>query len=409
MFALAAFAAGATGARWRAGPVPIGRLVYDATLFALGAAAALAPIALYFGVHGALDDLWETVIVFNQTHAQTGSNLSPEAIALATWDFGRRMGPLGLLAALGIAAWAVRGADLTPRRPLSRAPALGGKGVPWARSVAEPGQGKSGMEYPGASEAGTPFPWREGGRGVRSPALAVLWLIMCLAGVWIQGKFFSYHWSVAAPALALVAAMGLAWLWADWRAASGVVYRGARLAVYGLVGMVYVVGLWQDQTNGKLARDLPFLVGRSDAPAYLAQFGHSLRGTDVYSFIEAQETAAYLAANTGPEDTVLVWGFQALVNFLADRRAPTTYVFDYPLTVQQEESGYRDRARARLLADLAARPPRYFVIVRNDVNPLQTVDSETLLGEFPELKALVDRDYAPETEIGNFQVLRRKD
>jgi 4-amino-4-deoxy-L-arabinose transferase-like glycosyltransferase len=417
LFAPVAFAAGPAGKPRRAAPALARRLAGDLTLYGLGVAAALAPVALYFGVNGALRDLWDTVIVFNQTHVQTGTNLSLEAIALATWDFGRRMGPLGLLAALGMAGWGLRGADLTPdarcagtrpwREGVPTSEALGPTQSPGSPGMLAQGTPSLQGRVPAQRASGVRS--RPPIRNPQSAILAVTWLLACLAGVWVQGKFFSYHWSVAVPALALAAAAGLARLWADWRAASGVLYRAPRLAVYGLVALAYLAVVWQDQSNGKLGRDLAYLLRRSDAPAYQAQFGHNLRGADIYSFVEARDTAAYLAAHTRREDTVLVWGFQALVNFLADRRAPTAYVFDYPLTIQQEESDYRDQARARFLADLAAHPPRYIVIVRNDVNPLQTVDSETLLAEFPEFKAQLERDYAPETEIGNFQVRRRKD
>src|SRR5262249_29871675 len=61
-------------------------------------------------------------------------------------------------------------ADLTPRRPLSRAPALRGKGVPASQALPETGASGS----PETSDQGTPFPPRAGARdsgrrGVRSP------------------------------------------------------------------------------------------------------------------------------------------------------------------------------------------------------------------------------------------------
>jgi crotonobetainyl-CoA:carnitine CoA-transferase CaiB-like acyl-CoA transferase len=53
--------------------------------------------------------------------------------------------------------------DLTPRPP-----SLRGKGVPWSGTSDEP----EARDAIGASEVGTPFPRREGGRGVRSAPLA---------------------------------------------------------------------------------------------------------------------------------------------------------------------------------------------------------------------------------------------
>ncbi|MGH2490763.1 MAG: hypothetical protein ACRDF9_04575, partial [Candidatus Limnocylindria bacterium] len=65
--------------------------------------------------------------------------------------------------------------------------------------------------------------------------------------------------------------------------------------------------------------------------------------------------AAYVAANTRPEDTVLIWGSSTEILALAERRAPTRYVYQYgPLATR----GYATPARVdEFLADLQrARP-----------------------------------------------------
>ncbi|HEV8671758.1 MAG TPA: hypothetical protein VGS01_13600 [Candidatus Limnocylindria bacterium] len=65
--------------------------------------------------------------------------------------------------------------------------------------------------------------------------------------------------------------------------------------------------------------------------------------------------AAYVVANTRPDDTVLVWGSSTEILFLAERRAPTRYVYQYgPLATR----GYATAARVdEFLADLErARP-----------------------------------------------------
>jgi hypothetical protein len=65
--------------------------------------------------------------------------------------------------------------------------------------------------------------------------------------------------------------------------------------------------------------------------------------------------AAYIAANSGPADTILIWGAHSEVLFLADRLSPTQFVYQYaPLYTR----GYTNPERvAELLADLErARP-----------------------------------------------------
>jgi hypothetical protein len=69
----------------------------------------------------------------------------------------------------------------------------------------------------------------------------------------------------------------------------------------------------------------------------------------------ASAAAAYIAANTRPEDTVLIWGSHTEVLFLADRRSPTRYVYQYAALATR---GYATPARVQeFLADLQrARP-----------------------------------------------------
>jgi len=65
--------------------------------------------------------------------------------------------------------------------------------------------------------------------------------------------------------------------------------------------------------------------------------------------------AEYIAANTRPDDTVLVWGARTEALVLADRRSPTRFVYQYaPLATR----GYGSAARVdELVGDLQRRRP----------------------------------------------------
>ena len=64
-------------------------------------------------------------------------------------------------------------------------------------------------------------------------------------------------------------------------------------------------------------------------------------------------------------------------------------------------------ARRTFLRDLKVHPPVYIVLVTNDVNPLQAVDSYSLLVGFPELQQLIGQQYRLETDIGEFHIYSR--
>lgn len=336
------------------------RLIFDCLALLAGAILAFLPGIIYFAANGALGDLYEAVILFNVYHAGIGGNLTPAGILAGTLDWGRRMSLLGLLGMAG-AAYGL---------------------------------------------------WRK-----RSDALWVIlaWLLGAIAGVWWQAKFFSYHWSVAFPPLCILAGYGLVVVLREIPVTPRLPQMRGSTAIasvtlpllYAIVLITYLFYLSNDpEQRTKWGRELPHLLGQTSETEYLSQFGHNLRGIDVYSFSAALDTANYLRAHSNQDDTVLVWGFQALVNWLADRRAPTRYDFIYPLTFERPASDFRAEARSIFLHDLQTHPPKYIVLVSNDVNPLQTVDSITLLQDFPEFRKIIANDYTLEKDIADFHIYR---
>ena len=73
---------------------------------------------------------------------------------------------------------------------------------------------------------------------------------------------------------------------------------------------------------------------------------------------------AYLRANSGPEDTVLIWGSRSAVNFDTPRRSPTRYLYQYaPLYTR----GYDPRPHIAELARLLdERPPTLVIDASRD-------------------------------------------
>jgi hypothetical protein len=107
--------------------------------------------------------------------------------------------------------------------------------------------------------------------------------------------------------------------------------------------------------------------------------------------------AAYVGANTRPQDTVLIWGSHAEVLFLADRRSPTRYVYQYAAlstrgyatpTRVEEFVAELQRARPALIVD-ASRDS--FVTPPLDLAGLRTwVSPEAQYAPLPELEEVVE-------------------
>jgi hypothetical protein len=78
------------------------------------------------------------------------------------------------------------------------------------------------------------------------------------------------------------------------------------------------------------------------------------------------KTAAYLKSVTSPEDTILVWGWESGIYFLAQRQSPTRFALPFALYVN---SPYLDEYAGILLKEVQARPPAYIADLRNPEMP----------------------------------------
>ncbi|NPV86535.1 MAG: hypothetical protein HPY45_11065 [Anaerolineae bacterium] len=96
--------------------------------------------------------------------------------------------------------------------------------------------------------------------------------------------------------------------------------------------------------------------------------------------LQVEETVAYIEQHTAPQDNVLVWGSQTVVNFLSGRSAPTPYVHQKPLF----KKGYTTPAHvAAFLADLETRSPALIIDTRLPSTPFVEVDAQGRCGWQP--------------------------
>lgn len=88
-----------------------------------------------------------------------------------------------------------------------------------------------------------------------------------------------------------------------------------------------------------------------------------------------QHLGAYIASLTPPDATIYVWPYYPQIYFWADRRAPTKHYmyFEVAANLPYKYGGWHGHLsgrvvqnRRQLLADLAARPPRFLVLPRDD-------------------------------------------
>jgi hypothetical protein len=170
------------------------------------------------------------------------------------------------------------------------------------------------------------------------------------------------------------------------------------LTVAAIVGLL----LWLGYDNlARYRRLASYLSGRIGAEQYYAQFDI---GRD-FSHGETVAAATYLREHTAPEETVLIWGAEPLVNFLAERRSPTKYIFSYMLS--DGDGGSRLMSRRRdFLSEIQHSPPAYIALVDNDVNPLTPLGSRVLLEGFPAFQEWLDSEYSLQTRLRDYLLYR---
>ena len=82
---------------------------------------------------------------------------------------------------------------------------------------------------------------------------------------------------------------------------------------------------------------------------------------------ERSLTAAYLKSVTTPADTILVWGWESVIYFLAQRDSPTRFALPFALYL---DTPYLDEYAGLLLAEVQAHPPAYIVDLMDARMPL---------------------------------------
>lgn len=169
------------------------------------------------------------------------------------------------------------------------------------------------------------------------------WLLLLLAagvlGVMPGGYYRQHYYLLLAPALALLTAVGLRGLGAEYRATGG-----GRVMPWLLVLMAFAWPTWR-----------------------LASFYGPLTATtlsrELYGgcpFPEAIVLGRFLAHNSTANDSVGVLGSEPEIFFYAQRRSATGHIYMYPLT---EPHPYALQLQQQVVDDLEAARPKFILEV----------------------------------------------
>ena len=240
-------------------------------------------------------------------------------------------------------------------------------------------------------------------RRARLPALLfVFWFALGLGSVIVQRKYFAYHWFPLFPWLAAGTAMAL-------RQAEGMVaptprHWNIRFTATHLTFLWFAL-LYLQFTSRPVRQWLFYATGHISRERYLADFG--VNRTGEYRFGRVHAISDYVHQRTTPDQKVLVWGFEAGINYLSDRLSPSRFEYSYPLEVGAS-SPFRAPYRAEFMNKISAHPPAYIIVSDLDRNLLVNASSKQELQNFAELKDFIGQRYALETTIYNWDLWRLK-
>jgi hypothetical protein len=324
------------------------RLAAPFLAMAAGSIGIIALFAIWFWARGALSDLREALFVFTPQYTKLSWEDAPVSgmlyLALEEWFFFFSSGnAVGLLAAITLAPIATRE--------------------------------------------------REG------TAHILLVVAMQLVGVTMQAKFFPYHFGASLMVGSLVAGLGVYKLWQraldlGWVAALGFVTL--------LPPVLFARTATRDTETDFLDRCWVRQRALFSGEHWDEVDGKLYSAADV-SYAADQKVAAFLRDRLEPDELVYIWGFEPMIYDLSERRPASRYVYDVP----QRVAWYRDRARADLMIDLGAHPPRAVVVEHRDVFPAVTgdaIDSADTLATFPAFSGWLRDRYDFAIAIEDFDI-----
>ncbi|HUY34762.1 MAG TPA: hypothetical protein VMV69_18600 [Pirellulales bacterium] len=326
------------------------RLASVVARLAWGVAGFLVPPLLAIGflaMRGALDDFWSVIVEFNATYAGRKNGVG-KAVTMLAGHWGR----LVVLASFGALAARRRQAAFLDT-------------LLWTLIVSN---------------------WA-----------AVIW----------QGKYWPYHWTPMIGLLAIFASVSVSHVAVNVARRAGRLqppWRGTVKAVIPAV-VAFALALLAVPIDARHAlsiwRDAALVAaGRMTLDEFRAPYECGAVRADVH-----REVAEYVQARTRADDKLLVWGYETVVNFLADRRAPTRFAVDRILCL--DEFPRRAAWRREFLASLRSTPPAYILVVDDDGTAMWR-DSNIELARFEEFHELVREEYVEEARIDRFHIYRRR-
>lgn len=225
--------------------------------------------------------------------------------------------------------------------------------------------------------------------------LVVAWLFAAFLVCYTQGKFFEYHFL---PLAAPVAIMG------------GVAFRQftRRLPAYaGVAVFVAIVSVISSMPKSNGAPSLRDWWSVSSGEVSMVEYWMS--SEFIRPNVSVRENillVRWLLEQTDSKDRVFIWGRVPMVNYWAQRKSATRYIYNYPFRYPWSAPERNED----LLEGLRDTKPEIFVISSQDATYRASGsarDSRQVFRDFDKLNTWVQKHYRSVDNIGRFHITRR--
>jgi len=232
--------------------------------------------------------------------------------------------------------------------------------------------------------------------------ILAVWLLSSFLSILIQGKFWFYHWIVLLGPLSLMAGWQAVWLYDQF--AKTKIGKNAILILY---AAAFMFTMKTSHFRYRISRNIRYLTHSISRKDFLLPFDNLANGL---SFSNTEKMAKYIRRNTTANETVWIFGHESLVYFLAGRRSPTRFQWDYPLTIDVPgaEEIKKDFLKT-CLTEINQKKPKIIFIMQNDRNPIEREDSVIQWKAVPELVEFLSKNYTFAQESYNALIYWRKD
>lgn len=231
--------------------------------------------------------------------------------------------------------------------------------------------------------------------------IMILWILIALFSVFIQGKYLASHFLSLIPPLSLLA--GFSWEWLKKPRA------GKYSPVISLLILALLAGAAGDAFKGYLRyyrTGFTFLLKKVGYEEALRSLPANAKKLGLW------ELGRAIAQNSQEKDYIYVWAVAPEIYYYSNRPAPNRFILEhYLLDAQNSLSrglpGIKTRQQ-ELLKNLKEKPVKFFLVGLKDLSIFEPKDSLSQLNDFPELYQWVQDNYFLLTQNDHYLLYQRK-